>query len=392
MTAAIESSAFANPNAPASPERPALLGRDLNEIVALTQRGGFQAYRGKQLFHWLYQRGIASFDEAHNLPADYRRFLSDNYEVGLPAIERLQGDPASTQKILFSLRDGKRIESVLMRETEGPPGALPKGRSSLCVSTQVGCPLDCVFCLTGVGGFQRNLSAGEIVGQVLAGRRLMPQGQILNNMVFMGMGEPLLNLEAVVPALRLIISPQAVGFSSRRITLSTAGVAPAIGELGAAGLYVSLAVSLNATTDEVRSRLMPINRKYPIAQLLAACRAFPLPNRRRITFEYVLLRGVNDSDADARRLAQMVRSIPCKINLIVFNPHEALPFQPSTEERIQVFGAILRQARYTVAVRHSKGRELQAACGQLAGHVAEEDLRRAISKWGRTLPAPRSAR
>ena len=340
--------------------RPLLLGLDLTEIVALTQRAGFDAFRAKQIFHWIYQKGIASFEEASNLPKDYRAFLAETYEVGIPVVERVLGPPDSTQKILFTLRDGRNIEGVLMRD---------EGRLSLCVSTQVGCPLACQFCLTGVGGFQRNLEAGEIVGQLLAARKLLGEGELLNNMVFMGMGEPLLNFDAVVRALQLLVSPQAVGFSSRRITVSTVGIAPLMARFGEEAPDVNLAVSLNATINAVRSRLMPVNGKYPIAEVLDACRAYPLLKRRRITFEYVMLKGVNDADTDARRLAKLVRDIPCKLNLILFNPHESLPFEPSDEERVEAFGQILRDADYTVAIRHSKGRDLQAACGQLAGHV-----------------------
>ncbi|OPZ16328.1 MAG: putative dual-specificity RNA methyltransferase RlmN [candidate division BRC1 bacterium ADurb.BinA364] len=347
--------------------RPILLGRDLSEIVAETQRAGFEAYRGKQLFFWLYQKGVDSLDRATNLPKAYRAYWDERYAVGMPAIERTTGRPGGTQKILYRLRDGQCIEGVLMRD---------KGRASLCVSTQAGCALRCQFCLTGLGGFARDLEPGEIVGQVLASRALLGPNEPLNNMVFMGMGEPLLNLEAVIKALRLIVSPQAMAFSSRRATVSTAGVAPGIRKFSDAQTGANLAVSLNATTDEVRDRLMPINRKYPLAELLDACRAFVMPNRRRITFEYVLLRGVNDSPADAKRLVKLVHGIPCKINLILFNRHEALPFQPSNPEAVEAFRAIVSDANYTVAVRHSKGQEIQAACGQLAGHVDPEMLRK----------------
>ncbi len=330
------------------------------EIDSLTQRAGFESFRGKQLFHWLYQKRIESFDQAANLPKKYREFLSENYAVGQPAVSRVLGDPNSTQKILFELSDGKKIEGVLMRE---------KGRVSLCVSTQVGCPLECQFCLTGRGGFQRNLSSAEIVGQVLAARNLVGEEEPLNNLVFMGMGEPMLNLKALLRALDLILSPQALAFSPRRVTVSTAGHVPGIREFGAAKTGVNLAVSLNATTDKTRTRLMPINKKFPIKELLQTCREFPMSRGRRITFEYVMLRGVNDADADARRLVKFAHGISCKMNLIVFNRHESLAFEPSSEERIERFREILTRSGLIVAVRYSKGQELQAACGQLAGHV-----------------------
>ncbi len=337
-----------------------LLGLTLPEIDSLTQQGGFPSFRAKQLFHWLYQKGIESFDEAGNLPKTYREFLSENYLLGQPVVSKVLGDPNATQKILFELCDGKKIEGVLMRE---------KGRVSLCVSTQVGCALDCQFCLTGQGGFQRNLSPAEIIGQVLAARRLVGEGELLNNLVFMGMGEPMLNLKALLRALELILSPQALEFSPRRVTVSTAGHIPGIREFGAAGMGVNLAVSLNATTDVTRTRLMPINKKHPLKELLLACRDFPMSKGRRITFEYVMLRGVNDTDADAKRLVRIAHGISCKMNLIVFNRHESLPFQPSLEDRVEKFRQILHKADLIVAVRHSKGQSLQAACGQLAGHV-----------------------
>lgn len=335
---------------------------DLKELEALTQRNGFPGYRAKQLLHWIYQKDIESVDEATNLPKDYLASLAENYEVGLPAVARITGSAEATRKIAFSLRDGKIVEGVLMRDEE-------RDRFTLCVSSQVGCPLDCKFCMTGLGGYVRNLTVAEILGQVLVSRRQLSPGQQLSNLVFMGMGEPMLNLNAVLPALRLLISPQAIGFSSRRITVSTAGVVPGMREFGEKNPGVSLAVSLNATTNETRSRIMPINRKYPIEELLQVCREFPIPTRRRITFEYVLLKDVNDSDADARRLIRLVHGIPCKINLICYNATDPLPYEPADEERLESFRAILRQANLTVAVRYSKGRDLQAGCGQLAAHM-----------------------
>lgn len=345
--------------------KPALLGMNLKELEALTQRAGFPGYRAKQLLLWLYKKAILSLDEATNLPKDYRQFLAENYRIGMPEIAGIVGSHEDTQKIAYRLDDGEIVEGVLMRDPE-------RGRFTFCVSTQVGCPLDCQFCMTGLGGYKRNLSVAEIIGQVLLAQRQLAADELLNNLVFMGMGEPMLNLEAVVPALELLISPQAVGFSSRRITVSTAGVVPGIREFGRTNPGASLAVSLNATTNETRTPIMPINRKYPIEQLLKACREFPMPQRRRITFEYVLLKDVNDSDQDARRLIRLVHGIPCKINLICYNATAPLTWEPSTEERLEAFRDILRNADLTVAVRYSKGQALQAGCGQLAAHMREK--------------------
>ncbi len=346
---------------------PPLLGMTLTQMDSLTQRAGFPAYRAKQLFQWIYQKGIASLDEATNLPKDYRAYLAENYSLGLPEIAHITGVAADTRKLALRLNDGKIIESVLMHDEE-------RDRFTLCVSTQVGCPLACKFCMTGLGGFQRNLTVAEILGQVILAQRQLTSDQRLSNLVFMGMGEPMLNLEAVIPALQLLISPNAIGFSSRRITVSTAGVVPGIRKFGRRNPGASLAVSLNATTNETRSRIMPINRKYPIEELLCALLEFPMPQRRRITFEYVLLRGVNDSDADARRLIHLVHGIPCKINLICFNATDPLPFEPVDDVRLEVFRDILRHADLTVAVRYSKGRDLQAGCGQLAAHIQQKQI------------------
>jgi 23S rRNA (adenine2503-C2)-methyltransferase len=276
--------------------------------------------------------------------------------VSRPATAREQRATDGTRKFLFRLQDGEEIESVLIPDED---------RLTACISTQVGCPLACRFCLTGLMGMRRNLKAGEIVGEVLALQDALAAGERISNIVLMGMGEPLLNLPEVERALRILCDDHGAGFSPRRITLSTAGHVPGIARLAASDLGVNLAVSLSATTDEVRDRLMPINRRWPIADLLNACRAYPLPNRRRLTFEYVMLDGENDSPEDARRLVRLLRGIRCKINLIPFNATPDLPDRPSPRERVEAFQQILIDAHLTATIRESRGRDIAAACGML---------------------------
>ncbi len=341
---------------------PALRGMTLDEMTAIMTEGNFPAFRAKQTFHWVYKHGAESLDEMNNLPKVLRQFLAERSQFGGVKLIKTEGRETGTRKILFGLGDGKVIESVLMRD-EG------KERTSLCLSSQVGCAVDCAFCLTGYGGYQRQCSPDEIVGQVLAVRRhLLMERETLHTLVFMGMGEPMLNLDAVVKAIRLIGDPEGISISPRRITVSTSGIIPGIEEFGRAETGANLALSLNATTDFSRTSIMPINAKYPIAALIEALRKFPLKPRQRITIEYVLMNGVNDSPDDTKRLAGLLRGIPCKINLIMFNPHELLDFKPVSEAVLNGFVKLLVDAHYTVSVRWSKGREIEAACGQLAAH------------------------
>lgn len=345
---------------------PALRGMDLAAMSALLAEGGFPAYRARQLYQWVYRNGAESLGDMSNLPKPLRAFLAGRARMGGVTLVRAQGPEGGTQKLLMRTDDGKFIESVVMRD-EGA------GRTSLCVSSQIGCAVGCAFCLTGFGGFQRNLRADEIVGQVLNVRKqILAPDEPLAHVVFMGMGEPMLNLGAVVPALRLLIDPDGIGLSRRRVTVSTAGIVPGIQKFGAANVGVGLAVSLNATTDETRSRIMPINDTYPLAELLKAVARFPMEARRRVTIEYVLLKDINDSPADAERLVKLLARIPVKVNLIMFNQNPNLPFQPATGERLEAFAAILSRANMTVTVRWSKGREIEAACGQLAAHYFEK--------------------
>jgi len=337
-----------------------LLGMNLIEMTAEVQRAGFAAFRAKQLFHWLYQKGAASFEEMANLPSDFRGWLRDHARVGGVEAAETRAAPDGTMKILWRLADGEHVEGVLMPEDE---------RWTLCVSSQVGCPLGCRFCVTGSGGIRRDCAANEIIGQVLRARAILGgRGQTLTNLVFMGMGEPLLNLDAVIRALRLLISPQALKISSRRITVSTAGIIEGIRRLSEARLNVKLAVSLNATDDGLRRKLMPIAKSNPLPELLEACRQFQTqsPNRHRVTFEYVLLDGVNDSLDHARALSRLVSAVPCKINLIPFNPDARLPYGRPPQARVEAFRDLLLEKSFTVAIRYSKGLEVSAACGQLA--------------------------
>jgi 23S rRNA (adenine2503-C2)-methyltransferase len=313
-------------------------------------------YRAGQIFRSIYHRGISSFSDMTDLSKDLRGFLSERLVITRLETERVQTSRDGSMKYLFRLRDRQYVESVLIPEP---------GHWTLCISTQVGCAMGCKFCLTGRGGLVRNLEPAEIVNQICAVREDLQGPDPLTNIVLMGMGEPLANYENVVQAIRTITGNNGLQFSSRRVTLSTAGVVPRIDDLGR-DVRVNLAVSLNAVDDATRSRLMPINRTYPIEMVLSACRRFPLPPRRTIMFEYVLIAGVNDAPSDAERLARLLRPLRAKINLIPFNPFEGTDFKTPEEDAIQAFQEVLQNRHYTVIIRHSKGSDICAACGQLS--------------------------
>ncbi|GAB4322356.1 MAG: 23S rRNA (adenine(2503)-C(2))-methyltransferase RlmN [Candidatus Sumerlaeia bacterium] len=326
------------------------------EVVA----AGFEPWRVKQIRHWLYERAAESFAEMHNVPRALRARLEERFVISPLSLVRTSGAPDGTQKFLFSLGDGSLIESVLM------PG---EPHWSVCVSSQVGCALDCRFCATATMGFRRNLTAAEILAQALFARRVLQRegGGLLTHLVFMGMGEPLVNFRNLQRALVELTAGDGLDMSPRRITVSTAGYVPGIRRLAESPLDVSLAVSLNAPSQALRQRIMPaVARKYPLSELIAACRAYPLPRRRRITFEYVLLDGVNTGEQHAVGLARLLRGIRCKVNLIPFNEHPALSYRRPALETINRFGAILRDHNFTVTVRWSRGADIRAACGQLA--------------------------
>lgn len=329
---------------------------ELSEIQALLGPD-HPAYRSRQVYDAIYRHRSSGLAGMSNLPRSLRRSLETDYRIGVPALETCFVSVDGTKRYLLRLDDQRAVEAVLM-----PEGS----RNTICISTQVGCPVDCKFCMTALMGLERNLTAGEIVGQVLfvAGDNDLWGGDDRINIVMMGMGEPLLNLPNVLKATRLLCDPDGVGLSSRRITLSTAGIIPKIKELGEAAVRPKLAISLNASTEEQRRELMPITRKYHLEDLMEACRAYPLRPWERLTFEYVLLKGVNDSDADARRVVRLLAHLKAKVNLIALNPGPGIPFQTPDPERVESFQAIVRRSQ-PCFVRKPRGRDIFAACGQL---------------------------
>jgi 23S rRNA (adenine2503-C2)-methyltransferase len=359
----------------AGPAREDLRAQAPERLQALLAELGERPFRARQLFRWLHRRGAASLEEMTDLPRELRRVLAERFHLTSlePVEERRASD--GTLKWTWRLHDGALVESVYMPhdgpEGEGDEAPRSRARRTLCLSTQVGCAVGCPFCLTGTMGLRRNLGAGEIVDQVhRANRRLVELGEgraprPLTNLVFMGMGEPLHNLEGLLPALEILLHPEGPDFSHRHVTVSTSGVVPAMARLGAES-EVKLAVSLNATTDEQRDRLVPLNRRWPLADLLEACRRFPVRQGRRITFEYVLLGGVNDGDEDARRLSRLVAGIPAKVNLIPYNQNPGLGFEAPAPGRVEAFQGALLAAGLTAVVRRNRGRDIGAACGQLA--------------------------
>jgi 23S rRNA (adenine2503-C2)-methyltransferase len=333
-----------------------LLGMDEAELRAVLPAGE-PAFRARQLYDAIYRRRVSSFEAITELPAALRRALAEQCTLGLPARAARYESRDGTRRYLLQLADGKTVEAVFMPE---------EARDTLCISTQVGCPVDCRFCLTARMGLERNLTAGEIVGQVLhlaADNDLWSREKRIN-IVMMGQGEPLLNLAAVLKAVRLLTDPRGLAISPRRITVSTAGIIPRIAELGRAEPRPKLAISLNASTEEQRRELMPITRKYHLADLIEACRAYPLRPWERLTFEYVLLKGVNDSDADARRVVRMLAPLRCKVNLIALNPGPGIPYETPAPERVAAFQSIVRRS-IPCFVRKPRGLDIYAACGQL---------------------------
>lgn len=344
-----------------------LLDLSRDELRALAREWGVPAYRGDQLFRWIWRHGARSFDAMTDLPARLRERLAEETTIRGPRTERVQRSRDGTRKLLVGLHDDTTVEAVLIPEGD---------RWTLCISSQVGCALACAFCATGKLGLTRHLSAGEIAGQVTLaqtelqgvarGTRADPQDRPITNIVYMGMGEPLHNMAGTRGSLRILTDTEGFAFAPRRITLSTVGLVPQMGELGDE-IPVQLAVSLHAPTDEVRARLMPVNRRYPIRDVLDACRAWPLDARRRITFEYVLLAGVNDGLEDADRLAALLGDLRCKLNLIPFNEHPGAEFRRPNDAAVEAFAERLRAAGVPAYVRATRGRDIDAACGQLAG-------------------------
>jgi 23S rRNA (adenine2503-C2)-methyltransferase len=331
-----------------------LLPSELEDLAAELRQS---RYRGRQLATWMYRKGVLDLDRMTDLPREFRDELAERAFIGVPELERTTPSSDGSRKLVFRLDDGGRVSAVLMPDDD---------RMTLCLSTQVGCGYECAFCLTGTMGLDRNLTAAEILGQLLVANAELGGGQRVTHMVFMGMGEPLANLQNVARAIRIMIDPKlGLGYSPRRITVSTVGLVPGIERLAREDLRVNLAISLHGASDDVRARIMPVNRSFNLEALMAAVRAYPLAPRQRVFFEYVLLEGVNDADEDARRLAKLLRGVPAKVNLIPFNDWPGARFRRPPLSRILAFQSILLASGITTTVRWSKGEDIGAACGQL---------------------------
>jgi 23S rRNA (adenine2503-C2)-methyltransferase len=373
----------------AEPPTLALLGMDREEVTALVTEAGEPAYRAKQIMDGLYRQRVETLEEISTLPQEFReRLAGSGVTVGAARIENKFVSLDGTVRYLISFADGQSVETVWMPEGDGgeagdgsEAGELAQsgaarsvGRSTICISSQVGCAVDCQFCLTALLGVKRNLTAGEIVGQVCAvlkDQKVSPPEDRIN-LVFMGMGEPFLNYENFVKASRLLV--EGVGIAERRMTVSTAGVVPRIRDFGEEKIRPKLAISLNASNDALRTRLMPLNKKWTLEMLMAAAREFPLRTREWITFEYVLLGGVNDTPENAKEVVELVRGMRCKVNLIALNPGPGIDFTTPSVERVAAFQKILRDAGIPAFVRRPRGRDIYAACGQLKRTVEAATL------------------
>lgn len=341
-----------------APEKIDLKNLSPSELQECIAPFGKEQYRSIQILRWLYQKGVHSIDEMTNLSKRFRLELNQVSFISTLHPVHVEQAKDGTKKFLFELTDGHRIESVLIPE---------RARLTLCLSTQVGCALGCRFCLTGKKGWKRDLTVSEILNQILTVKETLGNQTSLTNLVLMGMGEPLANYENTLKAIYMMTYPEAFKFSARRVTLSTAGLLPELQRLTTEKIPFRLAISLNATDEETRSQLMPINCRYPLKKILEVCRRFPLRPRSRITFEYVMVDGINDSPQDAKRLLKILRHIPSKINLIPLNEAPGIPFKRSPEENIRRFQEILMEGGLTAIIRASRGLEISAACGQLQG-------------------------
>jgi len=347
----------ANRQISAEAERTSADFRDLtlDEVEQTVANAGERSYRARQILHLVHARGAESFDEMRDLPAALRNYLKQNFTIGRPVSSFVARSPDGTRKLLISLDDGEEVESVIIPAEK---------RVTLCMSSQVGCAMACEFCATARMGLHRNLTASEMLAQIPAARRELAASEELTNFVFMGMGEPLANYPRLVRALKIMTSDWGMGISPRRITVSTVGLVPMMERL-LNETPVNLAVSIHATTNELRDRLAPINQRYPLEVLLDACRKLPLKRRSRITFEYVMLAGVNDSIADARRLVKLLAPLRAKVNLIFYNPIAGSRLRASSRAAVEAFQAILKNGNLTATIRESRGLEIAAACGQL---------------------------
>jgi 23S rRNA (adenine2503-C2)-methyltransferase len=341
--------------------KPSLTGIILEELADLLQKRGAASYRAKQITDWIYKKRVASFDAMTDLPNALRAELAAEFDGSKTELVRVLGSKDATQKFLFRLHDQNLIESVLIPASPALYGE-PSDRQTICVSTQVGCAYGCKFCASGLEGFTRNLDAAEIVQQLIAIEEI--RREKIDNVVFMGMGEPLANLENVLRAIRIINAPWGLGIGARHITVSTSGLAPQIRELANESTQFRLALSLHGATDEVRSRIMPVNRRHPLKVLLEACDYY-VAKKGRLTFEYILIAGVNDTDEQARELAKIARRLSAKINLIPYNTVEGLEWSRPSRARQEKFQSILRKAGVTATLRREKGHDIAAACGQL---------------------------
>lgn len=345
-------------------DRPDLRAMTLADARAWAEGALGAKFRGEQVWRWVHGKGVTSFDEMTNLSAGMRSDLAAKARLGTLTVAEVQTSRDGTRKLRLTTRDGSSIESVLIPDSDAG-----SDKVTLCISSQVGCAVNCQFCATAKLGLSRNLDAGEIVDQVYRARALLAEvapDRRISNLVYMGMGEPLHNYDQVMRSLRILCDDLGIGLSQRRITVSTAGMVPRLEKLGQEDVRPNLAISLNASSDEVRDRIMPINRKWDIARLLGAIRSYPLEQRRRVTFEYVLLAGVNDSLDDAARLARLLRGIRCKVNIIPWNPHPEAPYQRPSAAHIDAFQSECKRLGLPTYLRTPRGDDIDAACGQLA--------------------------
>ncbi len=357
---------FAPPDNVMADGRRDLVGLSRDELLAEVEAVGEKAFRAKQLWHWIYHQGVRDFSVMSNIAKPLQEKFAERFVISRPEVALDQLSKDSTRKFLFKFRDNEAVETVYIPDPV-------EDRGAVCISSQVGCTLSCRFCHTGTQRLARNLSSAEIVGQFMAARDAYkewpsPKGETpryLSTIVLMGMGEPLYNYENVAKAMKIVMDGEGIGLSRRRITLSTSGVVPMMDRAGE-DLGVNLAVSLHAVRDDLRDELVPLNRKYPIKDLIAACKRYPgASNARRITFEYVMLKGINDSETDARALVYLIAGLPAKVNLIPFNPWPGSTYEVSTPAAIKKFAAIVMEAGYASPIRTPRGQDILAACGQL---------------------------
>jgi 23S rRNA (adenine2503-C2)-methyltransferase len=353
------------------PRKPPFKSISLPELQDRLNDWGEPRYRATQVIDWVYKKRVKAAGDMTNLPASFRARLADEFDWDNLKLIRKQGSADTTQKFLFELSDGNLIESVLIPASPGWDGTTSV-RRTICVSTQVGCAYGCKFCASGLDGFSRNLHAGEIVDQILGVEEL--SGERIQNIVFMGMGEPLANLENLLRALTVINSPWGIGIGARHITISTSGLVPQIRALASESIQVRLAISLHGATDEVREQIMPINRKYNLATLLGSCADYVAKKKQRLTFEYILIDQLNDMPAQARALAIHARKLNAKINLIPYNTVEGLPWERPPIERQEAFLQILKSNEVDATIRREKGHDIDAACGQLRRQSGREKI------------------